>query len=442
MTISGTEVIMKKSISVLAAFVLVFSFAASISADTTRHSVDMSIRQIAHDVGLKGRDLAEKLGLESSVDKDTALSVLGVSQEQLDSVLGELPSQEAGKDPSVSIEMTLQEAAHAIGIKGQELAHDLVLPVDVDKQTPLKELGVKEIALAEVVKHAAHEKDAGLDWLKYPLWLIVCGLAVFLLMKGRASKAVYLSILFSSLTVTGFILGKAPNPMESVSKIFKASVGIYPDPAAKVLAFIFFCALAIIGNKVICGWGCPFGALQEILFETPMGKAVKRLRNKKLPFKLTNMIRTAIFIAFVLIVYGIVGNKKGLVVYHYVNAFNLFDFDFTLTSVLISIAVFALLSPFVYRSFCQTICPFGLISWVLERASLTRVKINRTSCTECMACVQACPLEAMKGHMADAIWAADCFSCARCLRTCEYEALDYKVFWESERSRKPGNRSQ
>jgi NAD-dependent dihydropyrimidine dehydrogenase PreA subunit len=403
------------------------------SAGTTDHDVDMTIRQVAHDTGLKGRELAELLGLDGTVDKDTALAELGVTQEQLDAVLAELPSPEPAEEnehQEISIEMTLQEAAHAMGIKGHELAHDLVLPVDADKTTPLKELGVKESTLAEAVKHAAHEKETGLDWLKYPLWAMICAFAVFLLMRRRASKAMYLSTLAFSLTVTGFALGKAPNPMESVSKIFKASVGIYPDVIDKVVAFIFFCALAVVGNKVICGWGCPFGALQELLFETPMGETVKRIREKKLPFKWTNLVRAALFVLFVFVMYGIVGNKKGLVTYHYINAFNLFDFDFTLISVVIAIVTFILLSPFVYRSFCQFICPFGIISWVLEKFSITRVTINRGSCTECKACVKACPLEAMKGRVAGSSWPADCFSCARCLRTCEYDALDYKGVWE------------
>ena len=425
---------MKKQFSVIALVILIFSLAIPLHADTSKYNVDMSIRQIAHDVGLKGRELAELLGLEGSVDKDTALADLSVSQHQLDAVLAELPSSpepaEEKEHPTISIEMTLQEAAHAMGITGQELAHDLVLPVDVDKQTPLKELGIKESTLAEVVKHAAHEKEKGLDWLKYPFWILICGLGIFLLMKGRASKTLYLFTLTLSLIVTGFALGKAPNPMESVSKLFKTSVGIYPDAMEKILAFVFFCVLAIVGNKIICGWGCPFGALQELLFETPLGRAVQQLRGKKLPFIVTNLIRTALFLAFVLVIYGMTGGKKGLVIYHYINTFNLFDFDFTVFSVVISILAFIILSPFVYRSFCQFICPFGLISWVLEKVSLTRVTVNRTNCTECMACVKACPLEAMKGRMDDKTWPADCFSCARCLRSCNDNALDYKAVWD------------
>lgn len=423
---------MKYYITAFALLIITLSLAAPISADTNNYTVDMTIRQIAHDVGLKGRELAESLGLEGSVDKDTALADLGITSPQLEAALGKIPvlaPAEAKDAADVNIQMTLQEAAHAMGITGKELAHDLSLPVDADKEMPLKELGIMEATLAEAVKHASHEKEGELKWLKYPFWVLICLFALILLMKGRASKVAYLSTLAVSLAVTGFFLGKAPNPMESVVKLLKTAVGIYPDYTAHVLAFVFFCVLAVIGNKLICGWGCPFGALQELLFETPLGKAVEKLRKKKLPFKWTNPVRTLIFIAFVLLIFGIFGGKKGFVVYHYINPFNLFDLEFALISVIISITIFVLVSPLLYRSFCQFICPFGFISWVLEKVSLTKVKINRTNCTQCMACVAACPLEAMKGRMDDKTWSADCFSCARCLRSCDYDALDYKAGW-------------
>lgn len=373
---------MKNHKSFFAILIITLSISLSLFADTARYDVDMTIRQIAHEVGLKGRELAESLGLESSVDKDIALQKLGISQRQL------------------------------------------------------------EAALAEAVKHAAHEKDGGLKWLKYPFWVLVCGLAIFLLMSGRATKPLYLGTLAVTLLVTGFLFGKSPNPMEGTVKLFKAAVGIFPDSAGLIAAFLFFCALAVIGNKLICGWGCPFGALQELLFETPMGNRVKRLRETKLPFLVTNSLRTLLFTMFVLLIFGILGAKKGFVIYHYVNPFNLFSFEFALISVVLSVALFILLSPFIYRSFCQLICPFGVISWLLEKVSLTRVQINRNNCTECMACVKACPLEAMKGRMDDKAWPADCFSCARCLRSCNDDALDYKAIWKSDGSQESSRSSR
>ena len=425
---------MKCHVSIAFLLTLILLVVSSVLAGPVQYGVDMSLRQIAHDAGLTGRELAELLGLEGSVDKDAALAELGITQQQLETVLDGIPRPEPGiEEESTGIDtgMTLQEAAHTMGMTGKELAHVLGLPVDVDKQSPLKELGVTEEKLQEATKHA-EEGEGGLSWLKYPFWILVCTLAVFLLLKGRASKALYLSTLSLSLALTGFLLGKPPNPMESVVKLFKAAVGIYPDIGVKVMGFAFFCLLAVVGNKIICGWGCPFGALQELLFETPMGSAVKRLRKKKLPFKWTNMIRTVTFAVFVLLIFGLLGSQKGFVLYHYINPFNLFDFDLAMVSIMISVPVFVLASFLFYRGFCQCICPFGIISWLLEKISLTRVTINRIKCTGCMACVQACPLEAMKGRMGDRSWPADCFSCARCLRACSYDALDYKTIWQAD----------
>jgi len=401
---------MKKHISVLAVLILTPSLAISILADTPTYNVDMTIRQIAHDVGLKGFELAELLSLEGSVDKDTALVELGISHQQLAEVLKDVSPPEPGNEEKVTdiyIQMTLREAAHTMGITGKDLAHNLNLPVNADKLTPLKELGVNEAALAEAVKHASKEKEGELKWLKYPVWILICGFAIFLLISGRVSKTVYLSTLAASLITTGFLLGKSPNPMEGTVKLFKAAVGIFPDPTYMITAFLFFCVLAIAGNKLICGWGCPFGALQELLYETPMGNRVRRFREKKLPFLVTNSLRILLFAIFVLLIFGVPGAKKGFVIYHYINPFNLFSFEFTLLSVVISVTLFILVSPFIYRSFCQFICPFGLISWVLEKASIAKIKINRTNCTQCMACVTACPLEAMKGRMDDKAWPGD-----------------------------------
>ena len=429
----------------MAAVLLLCTALHAFAQEPARPTAEMTIRQIAHDVGLKGRDLAEKLGLPGQADKDTPLSEFGITQQQLEALLQDLPAVSApaeSEGASVNAGMTLQEAAHALGTTGKELAHTLGLSVDVDKMTPLRELGVTEEKLLYAVKHAAHE-DLGFQWIKYPVWVLISVLALFFLLRKKATKAVYLSTLTVSLLVTGFTLGKVPNPMESVVKIFKTAVGIFPDAGTHVLVFLFFCLLAVVGNKLICGWGCPFGALQELLFELPLGRTIRQLRKRQLPFVLTNIVRAVLFAVFVLIVFGFVGNKKGVVLYHYINPFNLFDFEFNLISVVVSIILFTAVSPFAYRTFCQFICPFGFISWILEQVSLNGIHVDGSACTNCRACASACPLEAMKGRLDLHKFPADCFSCARCLRSCNYDALHYSPVWEKTvvRSQKTGSGS-
>ena len=112
-------------------------------------------------------------------------------------------------------------------------------------------------------------------------------------------------------------------------------------------------------------------------------------------------------------------------IYHYVNPFNLFNFDFETFSILLTVIIVLVLSFAIYRPFCQLICPFGFISWIAERFSIFRVRINREKCTQCGACIEACPLESAKGLVEGKMFSADCFSCARCLNVCPVNAIKY-----------------
>ena len=145
---------------------------------------------------------------------------------------------------------------------------------------------------------------------------------------------------------------------------------------------------------------------------------------------LSNTVRGGLFVVVLLLLFGVVGRQKGLVLYHYVNPFNLFNFDIETVSIGITIVLVLVLSFGRYRPFCQFVCPFGFLSWLLERVSVFRVKIDRDRCIECGACARACPLEAAEGRLAGRLLPADCFSCARCLNVCPVDAVAYGPVWK------------
>lgn len=94
-------------------------------------------------------------------------------------------------------------------------------------------------------------------------------------------------------------------------------------------------------------------------------------------------------------------------------------------SILIAVIAILIFSFFSYRPFCQFICPFGFFSWIAERISIFRIRIDKEKCTECGACIKVCSLEAAKGRVNEKIVPADCFSCARGLRMCPEDAVKY-----------------
>ncbi len=285
-----------------------------------------------------------------------------------------------------------------------------------------------------VLAAASPTASADFGWLKYALWPPFLLFALWWLVRGGRRggekpwkaypKKIYRIGLTLAVLVFGFALGQEPNPVNALVAFFPWSN--HGGWGLALLALLFFSLFAIVGTKLICGWGCPFGALQELLYEIPLFRRIKR---NQLPFLITMPVRTLFFGAFTLIV------VEGMGLYEYIDPFKIFDLNFGMRAVTASILLFLLLSLFVYRPFCQLLCPFGWYSWFLERFSLFGIRINRRTCCRCNACANACPLEAARGRLLASPIPADCFSCARCLRVCPVTAIDYGWRWRSRGKR-------
>lgn len=350
------------------------------------------------------------------------------------------PKSDASAVPSFSTDQTIRQIAPQIGATGFALAKELHLPKEVNKDTRLSELRVEQAELDEVIEHLASHRGSAFKYYVFAA-LSLFGL-VWLVRLGRPDgspnserktwypRAPYIVVLTVAVAICGFALGKSPNPMEGAVKLFKGMVGLQPSIGAVVFAFAFFVGLAVVGNKLVCGWACPFGALQELLYNLPM---LKRIKRRKMPFFVSNAIRGGLFVLMLLMLFGLVGGTKGFVVYHFMNPFNLFDLRFETPTILLTVIVAVGLAVVTYRPFCQFVCPFGFVSWLAERFSLVRVRVNRDRCNGCGACAVACPLQSAGQLVGGKVFRADCYSCARCLRVCPEEAISYGSIWSSPR---------
>jgi len=350
-------------------------------------------------------------------------------------VVTNLPKEKTVSE-TFTTDMSISDIAPGLEVTGKGLARELVLPLDTPKKSPLNKLGISQEQLDHAVEHILSHRSTSLKYYVFAA-IVLFGLA-YLTRFGRPDNAniserklwypriPYIMCLLAAVLVCGFVLGKSPNPMEGTVKVFKSMVGLYPSIISKLIALSFFVVLAVIGNKFICGWACPFGALQELIYS--LGILCKP-KQWKVPFWLTNTIRSGLFCVTLLFLFGIVGGREGSVIYHYLNPFNLFDLHFDHWLSLLTAVVSLTLGFFIYRPFCQFICPFGFISWITEKFSLYRVIIDKEKCTECGACIKACPLHAAKGKVESKVFPADCFSCSRCLNVCPVDAINYRSIW-------------
>ena len=342
------------------------------------------------------------------------------------------PEPERISASSFTTQMSIREVAPKLGATGKALAREFGLPLDVSKKKPLRALGIEQEELEHAAEHLLSHRPTRLKYYVFAA-LVLWGL-VFLTRLGRPDgspasqrkswypRAPYVAALLVAVVVCGFMLGKSPNPMEGSVKVFKSMVGLYPSVWDKLLAMLLFIGLAIVGNKLVCGWACPFGALQELIYSLPV---LRRIKRRKVPFWGSNLVRAGLFVVMLLLLFGLVGGRQGFVVYHYLNPFNLFTLHFETASILITVVAALGLALLVYRPFCQFICPFGFISWLAERLSLVRVRVDPKRCNKCGACVEACPLEAAKHKVEGKLFGADCYSCARCLNVCPQDAIRY-----------------
>ena len=328
--------------------------------------------------------------------------------------------------------LTLKQLAGKLGVTGGSIARELDLPMETKKDVAVASLGVSEETLMHASSHILSHVPSTTKYLVY-LAIVIWSLS-FLVYTGRPEGAdskertrwypqwVYFATLSVSAIFTGFVLGKSPNPMEGIVKVFKTMVGLYPDPPVKIASLCFFLALAFVGNKLICGWACPFGALQELIFSLPI---LKNMKQKKIPFWFSNGIRSLLFATMLLMLFGIVGGQKGYVLYHPLNPFNIFNLELEGTVMTIAVTTYLVLSFVTYRPFCSFICPFGLASWGIERISINKVRVDHEACTNCKACYKACPNNSIKDRVEKAKFPTDCFSCARCLNLCPVDAITY-----------------
>ena len=331
------------------------------------------------------------------------------------------------KELYFSADMTLKELAQKNDIPVKEvlhiLSHEDPKAWDLSKDVSIKDMEIDAAKIQAAIEHIKEEVKPTLEILKYILWAIWISFVVILVLSRKKVKKIRIPLLLLSAVTFGLLLGATPNPMESVVKLFKMLNKMEGGPKVLITSFVLFTLFSLLGSKLVCSWGCQLGALQESIFNIPV---LKKKRKFQVPFALSIALRVVLFVLFFFLLFGIALGIKNFVVYHHINYFKIYNWDWA-TFALYSLPVLVLASLLIYRPFCQFICPFGLYAWLLENVAVNRIKIIEDRCIECMACVRNCPTQAMKGiyEKKRKYFLPDCWSCGVCTEVCPTNAIKY-----------------
>ncbi len=271
--------------------------------------------------------------------------------------------------------------------------------------------------------HEGEKKKEGVG-LPLALYGILCLLALFLLREKKLSNRLGIWVLAPSLLIFGVFFRANPEPVRAIVQVFQSlALGMF-DLRTTLLVLLAFSLMTFIGVKLVCGWGCPVGTLQELLYRLPV---LNKIKKKRVPFWFSNSVRVAFFAFFLVLVFGLISGIQDQSLYRYFNPFRLFEWNFRVTAPIFVVLIFGL-SLIHYRPYCLFVCPFGLFSWLIQDLSIFKIRVKKDTCLDCGKCGWACPTRAAEGILKGKTFKADCFSCARCLNACPNDSLKYKSF--------------
>jgi ferredoxin-type protein NapH len=196
--------------------------------------------------------------------------------------------------------------------------------------------------------------------------------------------------------------------------------------------------MGILGGafgRLICGWACPFGLIQELLHKIPSKKfsIPRKLRFIKYGFLLFFVILLPLTVVdnfgygqpwFCKYVCPAGTLEAGLPMLMLQPALRqtigpIFYNKFT---ILIGFVVWSILAS---RPFCRTTCPLGAFYSLFKKLKLVKLKHIEENCTRCEACHAVCPMGVKFNESPED---AECISCLKCMdKACKFDAIALEI---------------
>jgi polyferredoxin len=200
--------------------------------------------------------------------------------------------------------------------------------------------------------------------------------------------------------------------------------------------------IGALGGRFVCGWLCPFGLFQELLYKIPSPKRRHSKTPSGTPIPKTPLryLKYVILLLFVFLLPALVRNDVGLGETWFCEyicpagtveaALPLLLTNEGLRQVIgwrfwwkLTIAVgIVLFSMYENRPFCKYLCPLGAIYGACNKISFFRLKVDDSVCTRCGACMTVCGMGLDPVSELDS---AECIRCGACKDICPVHAITW-----------------
>lgn len=180
----------------------------------------------------------------------------------------------------------------------------------------------------------------------------------------------------------------------------------------------------VLLGRFVCGFLCPFGLIQELLYLIPTFKIKKSRITRGLSY-----IKYAVLLILVVLIPLLfhfpgfckyicpAGTLEGGIILCISDPIlrdmlgGLFTWK---TAVLAATLIMAV---FCYRGFCRFICPLGAFYSLFNRFAFCRMTVDKNKCNHCGACNKVCKVDIKK------VGDRECIHCGECAHVCPSHAI-------------------
>lgn len=204
----------------------------------------------------------------------------------------------------------------------------------------------------------------------------------------------------------------------------------------KVSSYVFgiLMVFGAVFGRFICGWMCPFGLVQDLLYKIPIFRKQKNMPKDALLRKLKYIILLLFVILLPSLAVNVVGQGDPWFCKYICPSGTLLAgiplistnpllrsaVGFLFSWKMLALLIILFLSVKYYRPFCKYLCPLGAVYGAFHPIAFYRLKIDEGKCVGCGACVRTCPMGVDVINHPNSM---ECIRCGECMKACPTNAI-------------------
>ena len=217
------------------------------------------------------------------------------------------------------------------------------------------------------------------------------------------------------------------------------------------VAFYVTGFLMLVGaflGRLVCGWLCPFGLAQDLLYKIPFVAKLRKLPGDRFLKALKYILLGLFVILLPMVVLDIVGQGSPWFCQYVCPSGTLMAgipliilndglraaIGWLYAWKLLLLAIVILLSLLVYRPFCRYVCPLGAIYGFFNPISLYRYRVDDDKCIRCGKCQSSCKLDIPTYEKPNS---PECIRCGDCKKACPTGAICSSIACKGGAAGKP-----